>query len=330
MRARGLTLVELLVAIFLATLVIGAIAGTSIQVQETINATLTRELGAQQARALFRDIETDLARLVPCTQAPAPFNQDVRNAGAPQRPIALERVDPTSVPANADPAPLPEPRRADRLRIFTTFDGQTATQQQVVEYLLDQQGSGPLLQSPPGSGYWSGRLRRQVWKCAPPDTGKTYPDPGPICVEKVVSFQLDWVDTKADAIAPSFQAPTAATSSGDEFAREGVFAISDFQVSASDAGAQKLLGALPIGGELRLADPAVPNDPGVPVLVRRKNGAGPTVPSVLVNDRLDAKAGLKGSAFLPPSLVRVTLVLAWGKGQKSETGRFVRSFPVSR
>ncbi len=332
-RARGLTLVELLVAIFMATLLIGAIAGTSIQVQDTINTTMQRELAAQQARALFRDIETDLSRMIPCAQAPAPFAQSVRNGGGPQRPIELERFDPTTVPAGADPAPLPEPRRADRMRVFTSFDGQTAAQQQLAEYLIDQQGgtSGgtPIFQSPPGSGYWVGRLRRQVWRCQPPDSGKTYPDPGPICVDNVVSFQLDWTDPKADATIPNFQPPTAATSSGDEFVRQGTFSIAEFVLTATDQGGQKLLGALPIGGQVWLVDPtAVVTDPGFGILIRHKNGTGSNIPSALVNDRIDPKSGLKGSAFLPPSLIRVTLVLSWGKGQKSETGRFVRIFRV--
>ncbi|MEZ0228480.1 MAG: type II secretion system protein J [Planctomycetota bacterium] len=329
----GITLVELLVAIFMATLLIGAIAGTSIQVQETINTTLQRELAAQQARSLFRDIETDLSRMIPCAQAPAPFANSVRNGGSPQRPIEIERVDPTSIPANADPAPLPEPRRADRMRVFTSFDGTQAAQQQVAEYLLDQQGgtSGgtPNFQMPPGNGYWSGRLRRQVWKCQPPEPGKSYPDPGPICVDNVVSFQLDWTDPKADATIPGFQPPTAQTSTGDEFVRAGTFAISEFVLNASDQGAQKLLGALPIGGQVWLVDPTAPvTDPGFGILIRHKNGSGSNIPSALVNDRIDPKTGLKGSALLPPSLIRVTLVLAWGKGQKAETGRFVRSFRV--
>jgi hypothetical protein len=334
-RRGGLTLIELLVAIFMATLLIGAIAGVSIQVQDTINVTVARELAAQQARAVFRDMETDISRMIPCAQAPVPFDKDVRttNAGGPQRPLALERVVPTTIPGGADPAPLQEPRRADRLRVFTSFDGQTASQRQLVEYLLDQQGgtSGgtPLFQMPPGNGYWVGRLRRQVWKCVPPDTGKTYPDPGPICADNVVSFQIDWVDTKADATIPSFQPPTNATSTGDEFVRGGTFSISEFLLSATDQGAQRLLGALPIGGEVWLVDPtAIVTDPGFGILVRHKNGTGSTIPSALVNDRIDPKTGLKGSAFLPPSLVRVTLVLSWGKGQKSETGRFVRAFPI--
>lgn len=325
-RRAGLTLVELLVAMFLATLVIAAIAGTSIQVQETINTTSARELATQQARALFRDIENDLSRMIPCAQAPPPFDQDVRYAGFPQRPLELELVQGPTVLLPGEFAALTCPRRADRIRIFCSFDGQTAPQQEVVEYIFDQNGTAASWSSPPGGGYAVGRLRRKVWKCQPLDPGQTVPDPGPVLCDNVAAFFVNWLDAAADG-PQGFLDPDAMTTVGAAFVRQGTFSVDQFTVTAADPAATALIAAIPVGGELRLTDPNIPNDPGTSVLVRHKFPA-PT--AVLVNERLDTKSGLTGTTFLPPTIVRVTLELTWGKGQKAETGRFVRAFQCPR
>ena len=97
-RQRGLSLVEILVAIVLATIIVGVVAASSLQVQGAIGIAQMRLVAAAEVRAAFVDIEQDLARMIPADAPNPPFTY----GGASTHPIQLERPQWTAaVPAAA-------------------------------------------------------------------------------------------------------------------------------------------------------------------------------------------------------------------------------------
>ena len=57
---RGLTLVELLIAVALTVMIVGIVAGISVQVQRSIGLSTAREDAARVARNVLDDIERDI------------------------------------------------------------------------------------------------------------------------------------------------------------------------------------------------------------------------------------------------------------------------------
>ena len=110
-RRRGLTLIEVLVAATLGTIIIGVVVSISIQVQRSIGIAQLRTLTTRQVYSFFTDLEHDLARIVPNVPTPSA-------AGDPgQRPLIIERGT-TAVTGNPDPAGLV--RIVDRIQMWVT------------------------------------------------------------------------------------------------------------------------------------------------------------------------------------------------------------------
>lgn len=355
---RGLTLVEVLVAVSLGVVVVGIVVSTSVQVQKAISLAQTRELAAAQVRGLFVDLEHDLARMIPTVSMPTQFSGDA--------PLQIERGT-SSAPS--DPAPVD--RFADRLRLFTSIPHpdpnplgaspapDRTMMRSIIEYRMDTGGTGGAvdLKQVPGGWYSVGRLRRHILKSViiSDPAAKVYTESGPdylkfgsneykgplsmpVLVDNVVSFQVTWVDGASTDIGSSssrsndvFLDPDGDTATGARFLLEGNCTIAEQTATGSDAGATKLFGAIPIGGEVLMYIGLPDTDPNAkptPFLVRQKVGG-----AIKLNDRpIIEPAGktVKAKAFIPPAMIKATLIVSFGTGIESETARFSRVIPVTR
>lgn len=430
-RQRGLSLVEILVAIALATIIVGVVAASSVQVQNAIGIAQSRLVEAAEVRAMFVEIEQDLARMIPGDAPLAPFTYAQQagftgivppptfpaGSGATVQvthPIMLERTGAATGIARQTNDPPDLVRYGDQIRVFSTvYDPlNQRPARSLVEYSLDWSATGttgavggtgqqPNYYQLPGNGLYVGRLRRRVLQQAAIATdaqldtvgGTAQGTPGalpplsPILVDRVVSFQVEWVDAKASDLASSasvggrsadvYLPPDNKTKDGSAFVLAGQVVVNsdaDAHVNGVAAGPSTtdqtldpldpsagspdvaLLTAIPVGGEIILFNsdfnrqgttspyPLLPNR----YLVRHRHKAGtaaaPYVDRVFVNDRVFVErdpplppAGQTGwkrvvqaRAFYPPAVLRVTVVLSFGKGPDSGTARFSRLIPVSR
>lgn len=305
---RGFTLVELLVAVALATIIVGILAAVSIQAQRAIAVAALREDAARTAIAILGDVERDVAALVPASTLPTPFPTT-------QRVLEIEALDPTT------------PR--DRLRLFTTVrapepdpaTGKHDLVRGLVEWQLSPRVSDPAL------GPDVGVLTRQIvtWARAGDAAVTAGPAPPPAIATQVVSFQVEWQDSTANG---QYKGPDATTANGALFVRDGTMSITNGPngtVGTATTGAADL-DALPIGAELALLRPS-----GAPVLVLiRKRPPPPASGQVLFNDRLPDQTGVPFTAFRGPPALRVTVVVPFGRGPEAGTARFSRTFPVPR
>jgi prepilin-type N-terminal cleavage/methylation domain-containing protein len=332
---RGFTLVEMLVAVALSVVIVGIIASTAIQVQKSVNAATYREVVAQQARAVFGDIERDISGIIPCVQAAPPITTDARDATNPQRPLALESV--TVVDGTG------ATRHYDVLRVYTTILGSTRA---VVEFSCDGYPGGVQLVNPPGGGVQIARLRRHVLTQVVGGAVSTEPSPNsaPVLMDGVLAVQIDYL--RLEGASAAFQPLDATTKSGAMFVPSGTLDVGvadPFTVHATDAGGKALLTALPLGGRLQL--PITKTSTGANVLadlaVRARAVTEPStdalgnpitlVDDVTMNDRIDDPTpGYPAAAFVGPAVVRVGILIAFGRGPDAETARFSQLFPVPR
>lgn len=323
-RAAGITLVELLIAVGLTILIVGIVAGISIQVQRSIGLSTAREDAARVARTVMNDIERDLSHLLPKAKGPfadslpPPTGGGTGTGAGSDRVLRFEDVPDTG----GNP-----PGSRDRLTMLTTINdldpASDATALAYVRYELAPRTT------PPDGGPDVGNLHRLV-----SEEGGGAEDR--ILAGNVISMDIQWLndpDGSDGPTAPSWQEPDADTASGDIFAHEGTVnvaqgsAISGTEVTPSGAGAQKLLENIPIGGELWLEKGG--DEPIVRLLVRRRTGSGGSV-KAYVNDRLEDLSGVNVSRFQGPPLLRVTLQFSFGKGPDAPTGRFTRNFTVPK
>lgn len=363
-RRAALTLVEVLVAVALGTIVVGIVVSTSVQVQRAIALATMREMAVAQVRGLFVDLEHDIARMIPTVSMPTTFTGFA--------PIALEGVSAAS--ELDDPSSLE--RFGDKLRVFTSCphpDPNQGMMRAIVEYKLDEKavtggGAPPEFRSAPGGWLKVGRLRRHIQRAViiSDAANKVYTEAGPnylatatgakysgalsqpVLVDNVISFQLRYVpgttppekagdtlsavddfDAAATALSPT-------TADGTEFLLQGNVEVKELTALPKDAGATKLLTGVPIGSEILLFLKPSSNR-ATPYLVRQKVLDGSTPPqatAVYLNDRpyseLGAGQPIPAKAFLPPAMIRVTIMVAFGRGPESETARFSRNIPVSR
>ncbi len=170
-----------------------------------------------------------------------------------------------------------------------------------------------------------------------------YGGPIPAGGGELESYQLGW------------QAPNNQTQFGTQFVVTGTFdlgpaaaqtadpATGPYGMRATDAPGKQLLAALPVGSQLMLpVGPPVP--PAltpflVPFNIRgvtlTEAGADPQgnpitlVDNVILNQRIDTLLpGQKVSAFMPPQMIQVTIIVPFGRGPDVQTVRFSRVFAV--
>jgi hypothetical protein len=221
----------------------------------------------------------------------------------------------------------------------------------------------------PGNGISVSRLRRRILKqasIAPPpppatlslDTLSTSLDAFPVFVNNVVSFQVEWVDPRTTDVNPAagFQAPTSTTATGAQFSLTGSVYInngantasttapssSDETADSVSGSADTLLTYIPVGGEITLSNSDFTGP--TKYLVRSKvPPASPTAPTppitytrVLLNDHVyverqpsNPKNPVTATAFLPPGMIRVSIIVAVGLGPNAGTARFSRVFSIA-
>jgi hypothetical protein len=360
-----MTLVEVIVAVALATILVFLVAQTSVQVQGAISGAQLRQIAAQQARSLFVDFENDVERMIPLPTAPVPFGGI--------HPIQIERpsgASPYSAQANDPPSLQSAGRYGDKVRLLVTQMYGVASASGVVtqspyrlfvEYSLDTTVTGTTTSpgsstAPPnfipmaGNGLAVGRLRRRIFQKAP--AAATSLDPpvpvGPVLVENVVSFEIEWVDSRATDLSSNgagrafqvFLAPTDLTSSGTAFCPTGSVTLNgnpptttDYTLDSTDATSAQVLTAIPIGGQIMLNTSATA--PPTTYLVRRRTAvSNGLVTEVLLADRpfveLTPANPITATAFFPPAVIRLTLLLAFGTGPDAQIAEFTREFPVAR
>jgi prepilin-type N-terminal cleavage/methylation domain-containing protein len=302
---RGFSLVELLVAVALSTLIVGILASVSIQTQRAISVTSARDDAARAATAALDDIERDLQALLPAVAAPVPFSPA---AGPPERTLRLEALDPR--PAS--------PR--DRLRLLTTVvapDGSGVHARGLVEWSLDERTPDP------AGGPDTGVLcRRIVSWVGGGGTATTGGPPASVIAPRVLSFTVEW--QRPDGV---YAAPDGATSTGDAFVRTGQVAITNAggqgTLVTALSGSEAALDAVPIGGELALERAT---GPPLRLLVRRRPAPG----KALLNDRVDDAPSVRFGMFQGPTALRVSIVVPFGRGPDAGVATFSRTMSVTR
>lgn len=323
-RRRGFTLVELIVAIALATIIVGILASVSIQTQRAIAVSSMREDASRIAIGILGDVERDVAGMLPISTAPTPF-------AATERALQLEMIEAAATTGG--------PRR-DRLRVFTTIrapDGAGDLVRAVVEWKLQPRVVDE------SKGDARGVLTRQVDKWARagdaattdgprlpvPDRTPNNLDGSPVIGTDVVSFEVEWQDAAANGEYKPAGAAGSNIADGSLWVRDGTVDITNDvtgTMATATVGAADLE-ALPIGAEMGLE---LPTGERVRMLVRRKVppvGSG----KVLLHDRITKdQSGVRFNAFRGPPALRVTVVVPFGMGPDSGTARFSRTFPVPR
>jgi type II secretory pathway component PulJ len=378
-RTGGLTLVETLVAVALGMIIIGICISTSIQIQRAINIAQRRELATRQLRAFYNDLENDLTNCVPFATPPSPFL-------ATDNPLTLVHVD--SGPQAGDPAPLD--RFSDVLTVLTALTdpsrpdpttGQPANVHGVVQYQLEPQvGTGvqpTLYTTQPEGGVSTSRLQRAILRRALLVPGAaletrvpltaTSPPPPFVYVDNVVSFQLEYIDSRSGTVPPGnptglvlqadgvdiFQTPGPptetgfnATATGERFVVKSLLSAgggvtinspslpnSPTNGTAATCADPRFLTSVPIGGQMQLT--VLPGDPAVTFTVRKHfTDAVGNIGSYLADRPVlangAATATLDATAVLLPTVVRATVIVAFGAGENAETARFTREIAVAR
>lgn len=298
-RRRGFTLVELLIAVALATLIVGILAAVSVQTQRTITITTARDDAARDATAALDDLERDLQALLPAVQAPAPFE--------PERTLQLEAV--AGRPAT--------PR--DRLRALTTIrapDGGDGYVRALVEWSLSERTPDP------AGGPDAGVLERRIIAWARPgETATVEGPPATIMSPRVIGFTVEWQQPDG-----TYAPPDDGSRTGSRFVRTGVVRVTSSEAGTAvtatgDDAAQ--LDAIPIGAEVALTLPTGV----VRLLLRRRPGPG----TALLNDRVeDPGVDVPFGVFLGPPAIRVTLLVPFGAGPDAQVATVSRTISVAR
>jgi type II secretory pathway pseudopilin PulG len=299
-RRRGITLVELLVAMGLAVLIVGLVAVISTQVQRTVGAATVREDASRVARILLNDLERDLQGLLTQAAPPPPFTDPALRIA---RGVG------------------PDGARIDRLTLLTSVrdprEGAVGTVRAYVTYDLGERAA------PVGGGPLVGSLRRSVLLPGESGDGRVLPLDG-----QLVAFKVELQGRDG-----AFRDPDDDTATGEPFAALGKVDVAitpsgEVEVSGNDAGGRNLLLQVPIGAELQLSGAGLPAPRRT--LVRKRSDVSPADPRVLVTDRLEPLSAASVSRFQPPEQLRVTLVLAFGKGPDQGTATFSRNLAVPR
>lgn len=342
-RHGGLTLIELLIAVSLSIVIVGIVASTSIQSQNAMNYAEVRQAASAHARGLFADIERDLGSMICVVPVAAPFDKD--NGGNDNKsPIQIGATQiQTPTPPDANCAVGAGFKRyADRLRIVTVNDD---GDRMMVEYCLDGPAAKKTTFTDANSGgFWTSNLRRHTLVSVKGGLDPTVssnvvketdPKAAPILLERVVSFELDYV-LSGESMIHDTADPANATQADDGtlFALEAdcnVDANDDTKVNPNAAADKALFQKTPVGQPISLF---VRGPTAVATLfaIRRKDSGGAS--GAWVSDRVSIDPSvtppIKGRAVVPPSIVVATVVIAIGKGPGGDTAQFTRQIPVSR
>jgi len=293
---RAVTLVELLVATALAVVIVGLVAWTSAQVQTAIHKAMVRQDAVRLARMLLDDIERDLDGLVPLARPTGALDQP---------PLRLELC-----------ARGPDEGEGDGLTVLTTIRGGDRLRHGYVRYAL-----GEPFELPGGGPRVAPLLRTTRVPDAEGD------DAGPrVLAPAVVAFEIEWQGAAGGRFLGRGDEPATLS----DFGHSGTVDItvdSTGQTALDPRRAEFLADAsvVPIGGEVHLVGGTPPLAP-TRVLVRRRLEHG----EVLVTERLVDAVGVGASAFAPPPMVRVSLVLPFGAGADLQTATFSRCMAVPR
>jgi prepilin-type N-terminal cleavage/methylation domain-containing protein len=207
LRARGLTLVEVLVTVALSAILIALVVAIAGQVQSAVGLSSARLVAVEQVRGLFDDLTQDIARIIPAPDgAPNPPFAPQSGQSYPYPAVGLRRISFTSsLPYEpAAPWPLPEGRCADTFQVFSTMSDTSKTPsviaRAVIRYNMDPAAStapgAPQLVTPAGGGPAVGRLRRHQVLLADPGAATATAEPfaPPVLVDNVLSFQIEYLD----------------------------------------------------------------------------------------------------------------------------------------
>lgn len=314
---RGLTLVELLIAVALTVMIVGIVAGISVQVQRSIGLSTAREDAARVARNVLDDIERDLSSLMPRARAPEPFSPPT---GTPKRVLELEMDAPTT----------PVTYRRDRLRMLTNVrdpGGSGNIVRAFVDYGLD-----PVVE-PPDGGPPVGRFHRKIVEYAGGTgvtTGTAQDDR--VTATNVLEFRLEWLKDEDGADGPlpaAFADPDSTTKDGTAFSYEGDVTVAQdvrgTKLTVTTSGMTNMVDTAKIGSEVWLELGESGNRILTRALLRSKST---TAGVVYVADRLDPATGIPCSRFAGPPLIRCSMRFSFGTGPDAPTGRFTRIFAV--
>jgi type II secretory pathway pseudopilin PulG len=333
---RGFTLIEALVSIALAVLVVGVVAFSVTQVQQSIEDLRNRTTLSVTAENALAMLERDLAHMTTDFTPPAPFSS------MNPVPVPLAMNSTSNGPVTGDPtsATPPVPRRGDSIKIFTITP---AGQRAYVEYCLSgSSDTSPGFIPSVGGGLYTAALQRHVLGIANPgDTQVTLEStpstwiPGPsqapptafyaskpmslgpatnptiietpiTLVSNVISFAVSYIPPGGNQFVPA-----AAGQPANFFLPTGQVKVVNYTATASSSSDYPVLSGVPVGYPIELAINGIDSSgnfisPTGVFTVRRWTAGSltatpPVVQQVMLSDHVNVSPSIASNGDGPPA-----------------------------